>query len=72
MDVPTQFTAWSLAGDWAWVFAGFQVRIVGGRTIYETVTASRTQQTVALSRADGLHRITRYVAADTPLELVRG
>lgn len=67
--MPQRYTAWELCGDWWWV-KQYDARIVGGRSQYETATASTTQQTVALRRAVALHRITRYVHPDTLMELV--
>src|SRR4051812_12673407 len=62
-----EFTAWELAGEWWWLDR-YQAVIVGGRAGYETATATRNSQ-VALRRADGLHRITRYVGPDTRMRL---
>jgi hypothetical protein len=65
----------------AWDFIGFDgrdglVRIVGGRATYEAVDydSSRGGKLVRLSRLDttrGLHVVTRYVAPDTRLQLIR-
>lgn len=63
-------TAWDLAGDWWYVYEGYQIRIKGGRALYETASAT-VNGYVRLSRVVELRQINRYVFHDTLIELVR-
>jgi hypothetical protein len=68
----TRVTAWDLIG----YDGDASIRIVGGRALYETAIFydGTRQQFVKLARlearADGLAQVNRYVAPDTPVELV--
>jgi len=69
------YTAWDLAGDWWWNEAGYEAVIVGGRTPYETATAT-TGRFVRLWRlrylgAGQLTDCYRYVDPETPMRLVK-
>lgn len=65
--------AWDLIGYDPLDYPGTSgVRIVGGRTVYETV-GNEGGERVRLMRLDtrhGLRAVTRYVDAETPMELV--
>lgn len=65
-------TAWDVIGH----DGDEYIRIVGGRTLYETAIFydNMPGERVKLARldtTDGLHQVNRYVDADTPVELVR-
>lgn len=69
-------TAWDLCSDWWWMEQGYYIRAVGGRTLYEQATPSRSRRYVRLERIepqDGntVSVVSRYVHPDMELELVK-
>jgi hypothetical protein len=70
-------TAWNLIGfDSEWDGAPAEVRIQGGRTLYEAVMfidngLSEKPRLARLVTDGGLRQINRYVDPDTVLEIVR-
>lgn len=67
---PPRITAWQAAADHWWQRAGWRVRRVGGRTLYDTAVVG-TRQGVRLSRLTPfLHQVNRYVSPNDWVELV--
>ena len=67
-------TAWDLAGDWSWIYAGVQCRVKRGATLYEEAAATSTGGGVVLKRlvedAGRLRQVSRWVTPNTEIELV--